>query len=66
MRKKSTSIVSINETKKIARKVIYKQIKAEGKTDYTVISKEIRKTVGNYLFKQTEKKPMVLPMVMKV
>jgi len=56
----------INDSKRIVKEVFLKKISKDHKTDLNKISKDVRKSVGAYLFQKTQKKPMVLPMFMRI
>lgn len=55
----------INDTRKLVKKQITdKDPKSAADTDY--IKQQVRDEVGKFLFKKTERRPMVLPVVMEV
>lgn len=41
-------------------------LKAVNKTQWNVIKHEIKKSVGQYLYSQTRKKPMILPIIIEI
>jgi ribonuclease J len=58
----------VNSTKDVVKKVVNKNIPKEHKTkvNWTMVNNQIREEVGKFLFKKTERRPMVLPVVMEV
>ncbi len=56
----------LNETKKHVRDIIKKNTSRDMRMDYKVIENEIRDRVGEYLFQKTQRRPMVLPVVVEV
>ncbi|MDL4840885.1 ribonuclease J [Aquibacillus rhizosphaerae] len=40
--------------------------KSGNKNQWSIIKQEVKKSVGQYLFKQTKKKPMILPIIIEV
>ncbi len=56
----------VNETKVHVKKVIKKATSKDTKMDYRQIENDIRDRVGEYLFQKTQRRPMVLPVVIEV
>ena len=58
----------VNATKDVVRKVVAKNTPKDAKTkiNWTMINNQIREEVGKFLFKKTERRPMVLPVVMEI
>jgi ribonuclease J len=54
----------IREVKHEVRKIF--DTKAKGETNYTLLRNKIRDQVGEYLYQKTERKPMILPVVIEV
>ncbi|HLQ74863.1 MAG TPA: ribonuclease J [Alloiococcus sp.] len=55
----------INEANDIVKKVVEKNLK-HNDFDWNSIKSDIRSDLGSYLFKQTKRKPIVLPVIMEV
>jgi len=53
------------EVKKIFLKYATKE-KAGGKADYSMAKQKLRDELGDYLYRETERKPMVIPVVIEV
>ena len=56
----------VNETKLHVKKVIQKNTSKDTKMDWRQVENEIRDRVGDYLFQKTQRRPMVLPVVIEV
>lgn len=56
----------VNETKKRVKKIIATSTSSDTKMDWKVVEKNIRDNIGEYLFQKTERRPMVLPVVIEV
>lgn len=58
----------VNATKEVVKKVVAKNTNKDDKSkiNWVMINNEIREEVGKYLFKKTERRPMVLPNVIEV
>lgn len=56
----------LNETKKKVLQVIKNNTSKETSIDWDLLRNQIRDVVGQYLFSKTERRPMVLPVVMEV
>lgn len=56
----------VNETKKKVRKIISSSTSRDMKMDWKIIEKNIRDSIGEYLFQKTQRRPMVLPVVIEV
>ncbi len=56
----------INETKKKVRDIIKKTTSKDTRLDHKFIENEIRDKVGEFLFQKTQRRPMVLPVVIEV
>jgi ribonuclease J len=56
----------LNETKKIVKKSIGATTSKSTRMDWRVTENAIRDRVGEYLFQQTERRPMVLPVIIEV
>lgn len=56
----------VNETKSHVKKIIHKATSRDTKMDSRQIENDIRDRVGEYLFQKTQRRPMVLPVVIEV
>ncbi|XLQ19918.1 MAG: ribonuclease J [Candidatus Moraniibacteriota bacterium] len=56
----------INDTKRKVRDVIKKTTSTDSKMDYRQVETDIRDRVGEFLFQKTQRRPMVLPVVIEV
>lgn len=58
----------VNATKEVVKKVVAKNTNKDDKSkiNWVMINNEIREEVGKYLFKKTERRPMVLPNVIEI
>ena len=57
----------VEETKKICLEVIEKNIsQEEKKIDYNKIKNDVRDQLGNYFYKETEAKPMIITVIQEV
>lgn len=58
----------VNATKDVVKRVVIKNTPKDDKTkiNWTMINNQIREEVGKFLFKKTQRRPMVLPVVMEV
>lgn len=56
----------VNETKIHVKKIIQKATSRDTKMDSRQIENDIRDRVGEYLFQKTQRRPMVLPVVIEV
>jgi len=59
----------VNATKEVVKKVVAKNTNKTDdkmKINWVLINNEIREEVGKYLFKKTERRPMVLPNVIEI
>lgn len=58
----------VNATKEVVKRVVSKNTPKDDKTkiNWTMINNQIREEVGKFLFKKTERRPMVLPVVIEV
>lgn len=56
----------VNETKVQVKKVIQKSTSKDTKMDWRQVENDIRDRVGEYLFQKTQRRPMVLPVVIEV
>lgn len=55
----------IEESTQIVRKIVEKSI-SEGSFDWSVMKQEIRDQLNYFLFEQTKRRPMILPIIMEV
>ncbi|MEF3691873.1 MAG: ribonuclease J [Candidatus Moraniibacteriota bacterium] len=58
----------VNATKEVVKKVVAKNTNKDDKSkiNWVMIGNEIREEVGKFLFKKTERRPMVLPNVIEI
>ena len=58
----------INATKKTVKKVIASNTSSakENKLNWSVLNKQIREEIGTFLFKQTSRRPMIIPVIIEV
>ena len=57
----------LEETKQLAREVIESNIdKNSSRVDYTAIKNNVRNELGNFFYKQTEAKPMIITVIQEV
>ncbi|MEI6498346.1 MAG: ribonuclease J [bacterium] len=57
----------VHKARAEVKKVFVKHVNTTGgKTDWTLIKQKLRDEVGDFLFKETERKPMVIPVVIEV
>lgn len=56
----------INETKRKVQKIIKETTSKDTKMDWKQVENNIRDRVGEYLFQKTQRRPMVLPVVIEV
>lgn len=56
----------INEVKRKVQKVIKDNTSADTSLDWELVRNQIRESVGQFLFQKTERRPMVLPVVIEV
>ena len=56
----------VNETKRKVQKVVKDNTSKGSSIDWDLVRNQIRETVGQFLFTKTERRPMVLPVVIEV
>ena len=57
----------LEETKKISREVIESDVEENSKkVDYTKIKNDVREVLGNFFYKETEAKPMIITVIQEV
>ena len=56
----------VNETKRKVRQIIKKTTSKDTKIDYRQVENDIRDRIGEFLFQKTQRRPMVLPVVIEV
>lgn len=56
----------VNETKQKVQDVIRKYTSRDTSLDWETVKNQIRETIGQFLFTKTERRPMVLPVVIEV
>jgi len=58
----------INNTKKVVKKTIAKNTSssAGNKLNWSILNKQIREEVGMFLFQKTQRRPMVIPVIIEV
>ncbi len=56
----------VNETKKKVEKIVAETTSKDATMDFREIEKMIRERIGEYLFQKTQRRPMILPVVIEV
>ncbi|MGB9847897.1 MAG: ribonuclease J [Minisyncoccia bacterium] len=56
----------MNQTKEIVKDVIKKTISKDHTTNWAYVKDNLRDKVGEFLFKETQRRPMVLPFIVEV
>ncbi|MEI9966617.1 MAG: ribonuclease J [Candidatus Moraniibacteriota bacterium] len=56
----------VNETKRRVEKVVKDNTSKGSSLDWDLVRNQIRESVGQYLFQKTERRPMILPVVVEV
>lgn len=56
----------VNETKRKVQDIIKKNSSEETSLDWELVRNEIRDSIGQFLFTKTERRPMILPVVVEV
>ena len=58
----------INDTKKVVKKTIAKNTtsSAGNKLNWSILNKQIREEVGMFLFQKTQRRPMIIPVIIEV
>lgn len=56
----------VNETKRKVRDIIKKSTSRDTKIDFRQVENDIRDKIGEYLFQKTQRRPMILPVVIEV
>jgi len=56
----------VNETKRKVQQVVKNTTSSETSIDWELVRNQIRDVVGQFLFQKTERRPMVLPVVIEV
>lgn len=56
----------VNETKRKVTKIVKDSTSKETSIDWNLVKNNIRDTIGQFLFTKTERRPMVLPVVVEV
>ncbi|MBP9752173.1 MAG: RNase J family beta-CASP ribonuclease [Candidatus Moranbacteria bacterium] len=56
----------VNETKRKVQDIIKKNTSKDTSLDWDLVRNQIRDTVGQFLFTKTERRPMILPVVIEV
>jgi len=56
----------VNETKRKVRDIVKKSTSRDMKMDYRQVENDIRDRIGEYLFQKTQRRPMILPVVIEV
>jgi len=56
----------VNATKRVVEKIIQEKTSPDVDVNWDYIKNNIREAVGSYLFSKTERRPMVLPVVIEV
>jgi ribonuclease J len=56
----------VNATKRVVEKVIHEKTSPEMNINWDYVKNNIRESVGSYLYMKTQRRPMVLPVVIEV
>ncbi|HMN19187.1 MAG TPA: ribonuclease J [Candidatus Moranbacteria bacterium] len=56
----------VNATKRVVEKVVKEKTVADSEVNWDYVKNNIREAVGSFLFSKTERRPMVLPVVIEV
>ena len=56
----------VNATKKKVKDVVHNATAKDEPVNWTYVKDEIRDTVGQFLYSKTERRPMILPVVIEV
>jgi ribonuclease J len=56
----------VNATKRVVEKVVKEKTSGDTPVNWDYVKNNIRESVGSYLFTKTERRPMVLPVVIEV
>ena len=56
----------VNETKRKVRAIVKKTTSKDTKMDFRQVENDIRDKIGEYLFQKTQRRPMILPVVIEV
>jgi len=56
----------VNATKRVVEKIVKEKTSAEVSVNWEYVKSNIREAVGSFLFTKTERRPMVLPVVIEV
>ena len=56
----------INETKKKVKEIVNKKTTSEHSVNWAYIQDNVRDLIGQFLFKKTKRRPMILPVVIEV
>ncbi len=56
----------IDETKEKVKQIVEKKASKEGTTNWAYVKDNIRDQIGAFLFQKTQRRPMVLPMVIEI
>ncbi len=56
----------VNATKKVVEKVIHEKTSPDMNINWDYVKNNIRESVGSYLYMKTQRRPMVLPVVIEV
>jgi ribonuclease J len=56
----------VNATKKVVEKVVEENTSRETQIKWDLVKNKIREAVGSFLYTKTERRPMILPVVIEV
>jgi len=56
----------VNATKNVVKKVIKEKTSPDMSINWNYVKNNIREAVGSFLFTKTQRRPMVLPVVIEV
>ena len=55
----------LNETRSLVKKIVEKKAK-EKPINWTYVRNNLRDLIGDFLYKKTQRRPMVLPVIIEV
>ena len=56
----------MSETKNIVKDIIKKTVSKDHTTNWAYVKDNLRDKVGEFLFKETQRRPMILPFVVEI
>jgi len=56
----------MNETKQLVKDIIQKTASKDRTTNWAYVKDNLRDKVGEFLFKETQRRPMILPFIVEI